>query len=142
MRQSSALLIIVTLIMSCSNQNNTKIAAADLAVDSAASIPSLFADINANGLHIYTPDDTTNGKKFEGKPIDPRFYKYLQFEDNLAPFSDTVNRFFSCFKFNMTSPYIGLIVRRPSQYEESAIDLYIWDNSKKEVVGITPLTDA
>lgn len=42
----------------------------------------------------------------------------------------------------MTDKTTGLIIRRPSQYSETAIDLYTWDNLEKRVTNITNLTDA
>jgi len=143
-RQTLLFLTTITLLTSCANQEiKSPTLSQPQAIDSGALFIDLFPEINADDLHIYSPGDTSTADRFQGKQIATSFYKYLKFKNNVAPFSaDTLYHFYSCFQFKMADKKIGLIIRRPSQYSETAIDLYTWDNSQKKVVDITKLTDA
>lgn len=140
------LLILTTffLLTSCANQaTNSPTVSQSQTVDSSILFIGLFPEISTVDLHIYSPDDTLTTDKFQGKQIPTSFYKYLKFDNNIDPvMADTSYHFFSCFQFKITDTKIGLIIRRPSQYSETAIDLYTWDNSQKKIVDVTNLTDA
>lgn len=116
-----------------------------LTLDSSVLFLRLFPEIDTTDLHIFTPlfNKLKGSSKFMGKRIDPHFYKYLNFDSRLDPaMIDTSERFYSCYQFKLTDKKTGLLIRRPSQYYESAIDLYTWDNSLKKVISVTNLTDA
>lgn len=105
----------------------------------------LFPELNINDFHIYTPpyDSVKRIRKFDGKRIDRSFYEFLLFKNYENPLElDTFYHYYACYKFKLTGNKTGLLIRRPSQYVESAIDLYTWDNSAKKVTDIINLTDA
>lgn len=148
-KQTIAFLTLLNFFVACTNQNSTEnktspeLATQQQEADNAKQFLDLFEEIEPENLHVYSPDDLTNGDKFKGKIIDQRFYKLLAFENN-SKFSvnDKISHFYSCFKFKLSNTKTGLIIRTPSQYEESAIDLLIWDNSLKKIIGINGLADA
>ena len=143
-RHTLLILAIIFLFASCKNQDTkSPTVSQSPTIDSIALFIGLFPEISADDLHIYTPSDTLTTDKFQGKKIPNSFYKYLKFDDNIDPvLTDTLNHFFSCFQVKITDDKIGLIIRRPSQYSETAIDLYTWDNLQKKIVDVTNLTDA
>ena len=143
-RHALLFLTTITLLTSCVNQETkSPTSHQPQSIDSVALFIDLFPEINAEDLHVYSPGDTLTTDKFKGKQIATSFYRFLKFDNNVDPFlADTLYHFYSCFQFKMTDTKIGLLIRRPSQYSETAIDLYTWDNSQKKVVDIINLTDA
>lgn len=94
-------------------------------------------------MHIYSPNPSLKTDKFQGRQIAASYNRYLLFDKiHYLNTVDTLDHLFSCFQFKMPDGKIGLIVRRPSQYTESAIDLFTWDIAQKRVVDVTNLADA
>lgn len=150
MKQILTILTTLVFLVACTTQNSTEDKTSPVLVpqekdgDNSEQFLDLFEEIKPESLHIYTLDGLKNGDKFKGKVIDQRFYKLLTFDDRFK-FSlvDTTLHIYSCFRFKLSDTKTGLILRRPSQYnEESAIDLLIWDNSLKKVVGMNDLADS
>ena len=144
MKQLLFILSIILLLDSCANQDSKSVVYVNPRLpDSTTLLIGLFPEIDANDLHIYTPNDTVAADKFQGKQISSKFYKFLKFEYNINPvLADTFYHLYSCFQYKMGDSKTGLIIRRPSQYSESAIDLYTWDNLQKKVVNVINLADA
>jgi hypothetical protein len=132
--------LVLVFLGSCSGTGKNKDVSNN---DSSAVLLSQFEEINPVDLHIYSPFESPAGKKFEGKEIDPGFYKFLLFDQRHDWIkSDTSERLYACYKFAMEENKTGLIIRRPSQYSATAIDLYVWDNNTKQVVNAENLSDA
>jgi hypothetical protein len=113
------------------------------AIDSSTIFLTQFSTIIPANLHVYSPFDSLGGKKFEGKIIDTSFYHFLKFKNSLdLLLTDSSSHLYSCYKFKFEENKTGLLIRRPSQYEASAIDLYIWDDSLKRIINIINLSDA
>ena len=145
MKNSLLILMIVIFLISCENKKtDSDQQLQNKVIDSTALFINLFPEINSVDLHIYSPKeyDTLNNDRFVGKQINTCFYKYLKTK-HYDPLSiDTSYHLYSCYRFKLSETKLGLIVRRPSQYSETAIDLFSWDILKKQVVDITNLTDA
>ena len=145
MRQLIIILIISGLLQSCSDNSPKNTTADNSVIDNSDSFLDLFSEIKYQDLHIYTPpfDTSDHSDKFDGKQIDRSFYPFLIFNNYINPTEiDTFYHYFACFKFKLTDNKTGLIIRRPSQYSETAIDLYTWDNLAKKVTNIINLADA
>jgi len=145
MRGLLIILIFSGLLQSCSD-NSTKQKVVDKSdIDNSGEFLNLFSEIKYQDLHIYTPPYDTSNRvdKYYGKQIDPSFYKSLVFDNYITPTeTDTFDHYFACYKFKLTDNKTGLIIRRPSQYSETAIDLYTWDNIDKKIINIINLADA
>ncbi len=145
MRQIIIILIISGLLQSCSDNSPKNTTADTSVIDNSDSFLDLFSEIKYQDLHIYTPpyDISDHSDKFDGKQIDRSFYPFLVFDNHINPTEiDTFYHYFACCKFKLTDNKTGLIIRRPSQYSETAIDLYTWDNLAKKVTNIINLADA
>jgi hypothetical protein len=104
---------------------------------------SLFPEMTGDTIHIFSPNDKRGGTKFNGKRIDPAFYKYFLFDDYLMGTLDSVYiNIFSCYKIRLSDTRTGLIARIPGMYDsETAINLYLWDNQAKKIIGNFKLSD-
>ena len=109
---------------------------------------SSFEKIDPNNLHVYTPCDKKDGKRFEGKIIDRTFYRFFSFN---AEYTELMNYFlkdssyyhiYSSYQFPISSDKLGLLVRWPSQYDESAIYLFTWDIDSQQITQGVKLTDS
>jgi hypothetical protein len=107
----------------------------------SANFLAKFCDTNAENLHIYSPFEGSNGKRFEGKKIDSTFYKYFSKQSWFWYSTEKKAQIFGCFKFRISSSITGLLVRIESQYSETAIDLCLWDNNSKEIKYSFELAD-
>ena len=139
----SAIFIILTA--SCSDHKSTKREAPAI-TDITATFLAIFQDIDPEGLHVYSPCDTTDGHKFTGRVIAQRFHHYFSFDkaftETIQSFSkDTLSHIYSCFKFPLSDSRTGLLVRWPSQYDESAIYLFTWDNKLKKMIAGENIAD-
>ncbi|MDI9862321.1 hypothetical protein [Flectobacillus roseus] len=150
MKQVLTLLIILGFLLACTKHNSTEDKPSPALItqkkeaDYYEQFLDLFEEIEPENLHIYTPDDSKNGDKFKGKVINQSFYKLLTFDDKFKfLLVDTTLHIYGCFRVKLSDTKTGLILRKPSQYDtESAIDLLIWDNSLKKVVGMYDLADS
>lgn len=127
-------------LFSCTN-NSTSI---NNIKDNSDKFLNEFSNITPDNLHIYSPyDSTIEGKKFNGKKIDSIFYKYFSSQGwfiNTLP--EMQAHIFACFKFQYSDSVIGLIIRRESQYSETAIDLCWWSTNSKKIVYEFELADS
>jgi hypothetical protein len=106
---------------------------------------ALFPKLTDSRIHVFSPppDSRNMITRFSGVQIERRFYNFLVSEGTVNPFEqDPADHYFACFQVKLAGDKTGLIIRRPSQYVESAIDLYIWDLTLNKVSGIFNLTDA
>jgi len=113
--------------------------------DEAREFLALFPKLMDARIHVFTPPPAMEHRitQFSGVQIDRRFYNFLVFEGIQNPFQmDPAYHYFACYQIRITDDKTGLIIRRPSQYDETAIDLYLWDLKLNRVTGIFNLTDA
>lgn len=139
MKRHYLLLLTATLLTltDCSNRKTNSQS------DNSNAFLSLFQDISADNLHLYSPCDREDGKKYEGKQIDSTFHKYFAFDKRLVSYFDKkVGNVFSCYKFKLSNTKTGLIIRVPSQYSETEVDLCIWDNQTNKIIKRIELADA
>lgn len=139
------MLITAGLLQTCSDNSSKRTVKDNLPIDNSEAFLKLFSEIKYQDLHIYTPPYDTSNRvdKYGGKKIDRSFYKFLAFNNFINPSEiDTFYHYFACYKFKLSDNKTGLIIRRPSQYSETAIDLYTWDNADKKVTNIINLADA
>ena len=88
-----------------------------------------FLDIPADTIHVFFDSkDQPIKEPFTGRLMDTSFFKLLNGANLLRPFDPESDRLFSCFRFAMGHDRTGFLVRVPSQYEESAVDLFVWNN--------------
>ena len=93
-------------------------------------------------MHIYSISEKADGAKFDGRKLNTAFYKYFYFDNFLkSNLTDKTGSIFCCYKFKLTQNLTGLIIRRRSQYSESAVDLCIWDNGLEKVIQRIELAD-
>jgi hypothetical protein len=133
-RQVIYLIIILGILMSCFFTRNSE-------SGSPSEFLELFQDISCDNLHLYSPCDKAEGNKFEGQLIDSTFHKFFMFDKWLKTTFDYQNNIFSCFKFKLSDTETGLIIRRLSQYSESAIDMCIWDKQTESIIKRIELAD-
>jgi hypothetical protein len=136
-------LLSIAIYSSCNSgiiSNNSESLKISNNVDSLNNLLSLFPTITAANLHIYSPFDSTSGNKFAGKAIDSTFYRYFSSQPWLDS-TDKDSKIFACFQFNISNTRTGLIIRRRSQYSETAIDLCLWDNHSKKIINEMEVSD-
>ena len=143
------LLLLTGLVLFSCSENKTHtvtqlpVVPAVTSIDSSNLLLDQFVEINPDNLHIYSPCDTINGQKFKGSEISRCFYHFLKFDNNIAFFNQILyDSIYGCYKFKFAKNKTGLILRTPSQYDVTAIDLYVWDDSAKKVINVINLADA
>ncbi len=144
---TSILIVVFIWLCSCSSNNVSAVDKLEDSThqktDSTALLLSKFETVEPHDIHIYSTGLESKTYKFKGEKIDPRFYYLFRQDRNPAnPFKDSNSNIFACFKLKLSNEKEGLILRRPSQYEESAIDLYSWNKSNNKLAFVENLTDA
>jgi hypothetical protein len=108
----------------------------------AKSFLNLFQEITFDNLHLYSPSDTVDGKKFVGNKIDSTFYKFFSYDAFLLSNLNNGAEIFACYKFKFSDTETGLIIRTRSQYSETAIKLCVWQNQDILITNGIELADA
>ncbi|MCX6230104.1 MAG: hypothetical protein NTZ33_01050 [Bacteroidetes bacterium] len=110
---------------------------------------NLFRDIKPQKLHIYplTRDENGDikGYPFEGIRIDVNKFKYMDDENlfnNIQAYKDSSGNAYAIGKFEIDSNYIGLLFRVRSQYDETLIQLFLWDKKNKKIINGIDLADS
>jgi len=134
-------ILIIIVLFSCNQHKKAEITKIEAITDDSEAFLSLFPEIMDQELHVYTPFEGRQGDLFEGKVIDSTFYKYFTFEEYYIP-QNNYYRLYSCYKIKLNDNETGLIVRSPSQYSETAVDLLIWDNQNKRIKRKESLADS
>ena len=152
------LIFIVTFLLtltSCNSKKSqeshpltTKIDSIKL-VDKATEFLDLFKAVNPNGLHIYPPTwdkkGNLNKTPFEGTPINVDKFAYVDNEEiflNLPACKEGNSHINAIGKFEINNEYFGLIVRQQSQYDESLVQLLLWDKKQNKIVKGIDLADS
>lgn len=138
---------LIFIMTSCTSNSNMQPSKTKTNLDLLA----LFEDINGDNLHVWAKSDKTNGDKFQGKQIDTIYFplfgnymdSYKQYytdpKTNITKYSGYY--LFASYKFTIDNSFTGLILRVPSQYEESAIDLWIYDIKNDKLIKSVELAD-
>ena len=118
-------------------------------VDKATEFLDLFKTINPNGLHIYPPTwdkkGNLNKTPFEGTPINVDKFSYVKNEEifiNLPAYKEGLSHIYAIGTFEINSEYWGLIVRQYSQYDESLVQLLLWDKIQNKILKGIDLADS
>lgn len=118
-------------------------------VDKATEFLDLFKTVNPNGLHIYPPTwdkkGNLNKTPFEGTPINVDKFSYVNNEEifiNLPAYKEGLSHIYAIGKFEINSEYWGLIVRQYSQYDESLVQLLLWDKKQNKILKGIDLADS
>lgn len=145
MKTLQLLTIILFALASCTNkQSKSKALAAEK--DSANIFLNTFQDISVDTLHVYSQFGVNKETKFQGKKIDKSFYHYFAFDKSLTyelkDDNGPKDNIYSCYKLKLSDSKTGLVVRTPSKYDETAIDLFVWDNATKRIESKETLSDS
>lgn len=120
---------------------NSEVSASLQHISNSAEFLSLFPEISVDNLHIHSPCYKPNSE-FEGKLIDSRFHQFFAFDKYLKSELDGKLNIFSCYKFKLSDRLTGLIARTPSQYSETSVDLFFWDNRAMKITKRMRMADA
>jgi len=105
---------------------------------------ALFTEIAVDTFHVYSVPTFYDDPKFLGKQIGKQFNSLFAF-DTVLTYSlieeGGIDRFYACYKFKLDSNNTGLLIRIPSQYATTAVDLFIWDNKKNRITNRESLSD-
>jgi len=118
-------------------------------VDKGTEFLNLFKTVNPKGLHIYplTWDKKCDLNKtpFEGSPINVDKFSYVNNEEifiNLSACKEGRSHIYAIGKFDINNEYYGLIIRQYSQYDESLIQLLLWDKKHNQILKGIDLADS
>ena len=149
------LLLVVFFATSCNAKRQHNPESTTQKIDNAVSSEkmaeflSLFKTIDPKGLHVYPPTWNKNGKlnstPFEGVIIDVDKYPYTDNKDifiNIQACKSGISHIYAVAKFDIDTKYIGLIIRQYSQYDESLLQLLLWDKNQKKIVKGIELADS
>jgi hypothetical protein len=136
----------LVIVPGCNNQDKTAEKKSESGVahrDSSEAFLKLFPEVSKDTLHVYFGENNPEAdKEFAGKELNPAFYRILLDFDSLYKYEISYGyHYFSCYKIKISKSKTGLIMRVPSQYSESAVDMFIWDNQSKKIVGCQNLSD-
>ena len=108
-----------------------------------------FKNIESTELHIYSRDNNRDGNPnntpFKGKILDVN--KYPLFDDktlfeNLDLYINGSNHLYAVGKFEINENYTALIIRQFSEYDESLLQLVLWDKKKMRIEKGVDLSDS
>jgi hypothetical protein len=157
MKHKFLIIGILLLLVSCQNTNSDNSVNKDehaksdtfVQIDNHIDFLKLFRDIKAQNLHIYPLTRDENGDiksyPFEGIRIDLNKFNYLNDEklfNNIQAYRNSSSNAYAIGKFEIDSNYIGLLFRVRSQYDESLIQLFLWDKKNKKIVNGIDLADS
>jgi hypothetical protein len=103
-----------------------------------------FRKIKPEAFEVeYKPD---NPKTPEGTPIDTNYFEvisdfYKKHSIDLGA-SAKSSPLYAYYKFDLSKSTIGLILRRMSQYDASALDLMVWNKEKQTFESLLNITDS
>lgn len=148
-------LTLILLMFSCidkktqKNNSNKTDSIRILQTEEANEFVNLFKPINPKGLHIYPPKWDMNGKvintPFEGVVIDVNKYRFTNDSKifaNIDACKEGSSNIYAIGRFDIDAKYIGLIIRQYSQYDESAIQLVLWDKEQNKITKGIDLADS
>ena len=118
-------------------------------VDNATEFLDLFKTVNPNGLHIYPPTWDKNGNliktPFKGTPINVDKFSYVDNDEiflNIQACKEGNSHIYAIGKFEIDNKYWGLLIRQHSQYDESLVQLLLWDKKENKIIKGIDLADS
>jgi len=118
-------------------------------VDKTTEFLDLFKTVNPKGLHIYPPTWDKNGNliktPFEGTPINVDKFSYVDNHEiflNIQACKEGNSRIYAIGKFEIDNKYWGLLIRQYSQYDESLVQLLLWDKKENKIIKGIDLADS
>ncbi len=91
------------------------------------------------GFNYYRSDMEMSNNSYNGRIIGKKYEKLLNAtisEDNYA------GKFYALYKFDYSTNYKAYIIREPSQYYSTRINLYLYDKKEKEMLSGVELADS
>jgi len=119
-----------------------------VSIDKFDEFLSLFKEIKPKGLHMYPPKWDSLGiliqTPFEGTRVDANNFAFLDEKVffNLKACREGQSNIFAIGKFEISDKYIGLITRQESQYDESLIQLMLWEKQANKIIRTFELADS
>ena len=116
-----------------------------------ADLLKLFKEIKLTELHIWFKSTKRISGKFQGTQLDTLYFSlfgdymnsskqyYTDPKTGIKKYSG--DYLFASYKFTINDLLIGLILRGPSQYEESRISLWLYDRKKDILTESVELAD-
>ena len=118
-----ALLSCVLFSGCVSNSKNEEKSTSDQALQNFL---SSFKNLDNDTLLIQSAAIPDSLGDFIGSKIDTGFYKFINHDD--VEWAKRANyNFYGCYKFNLSSDTIALIIRCPSEYWESSLKLFLFN---------------
>ena len=109
-------------------------------VNQAPELPLLqyFQQTNSDNLHIYSSHSDILNQR--GQRIDPAHHD--KFGTSIAGRASKYRMsLYGYYKFNLRDSLVATVCRVPSRYDESAVNLYIWDQQSQKVRQRLPLAE-
>jgi hypothetical protein len=111
------------LLCSCGEKNKTeKVVARTVQKSKYRTLLSKFENISIDTLEIYSSEDFGIYKGVQIDSLDA-----ILFPKEIAEAYFLEHDIYACYKFDIDSSKIGLIVRTPSMYVPSSIKLFVFD---------------
>lgn len=152
------LIFIVTILLTltaCNTKNSQESQSLAAKTDSVTLIDKstefldLFKTVNPSGLHIYPPTWDKNGNliktPFEGTPINVDKFSYVDNDEifpNIQACKEGNSHIHAIGKFEIDNKYWGLLIRQYSQYDESLVQLLLWDKKENKIIKGIDLADS
>ena len=118
-------------------------------VDNSTEFLGLFKTINPIGLHIYPPTwdslGSINKTPFKGVHINVAKFPCIQNEEiliNVEGYKKGIYNIYAICKFEINNTYLGLILRQYSQYDESLVELLLWNKKERMIETGIELADS
>lgn len=159
MKKYSILLLIgiISLNSNCARQTNSNKQNSKNTVETEnksvtyTDLLKLFKEISLNELHVWAVNEKYEGNKYIGNKIDTLFFPL--FGEYMTPYKSYYRNpetqiitysgydLFASYKFPINSHQTALILRVPSQYEESAISIWIYNSESNRLTKSIELAD-
>jgi len=158
MKKSSLILIsgLILILTNCVSQNNPNKQSSknneSAEIKSNTDLLKLFKEISLKELHVWAVSDKNGGNKYKGNIIDtlffPLFGEYMtpykmyniNPKTNITEYSGY--NLFASYKFPINNYLTALILRVPSQYEESAVAIWIYNSKSDKLTQSIELADS
>jgi hypothetical protein len=145
--------LFVILLSNCNNQSfkstSESVNSIKEQVNNSVEFLSEFKIIGANGLHVYTITYDKKGNlintPFEGHALDVKKYRYMDNKSiffNIKAVHEGNSHIYAIGKFEINDNYVGLLIRQQSQYDESLIEIVLWDKNRKAIISSLSLADS
>jgi len=156
-----AMIILTLVLLSCTKkltENQEKIINPNKRIEqkaqeslkrNTAEFLAEFKTIESTELHVYSRENDKNGNPnktpFKGKIIDVNNYKL--FDDKtlfeyLDLYKDGSYHLYAVAKFEINDNYTALIIRQYSEYDESLLQLVLWDKKEEKIKKGVDLSDS